>query len=97
VYLLEDSIVAAQDNGAVTDTAYIHNDVLRDILTKYTGDPIGCTSTSSYTAGYVAVKQYKYPLANTTWNRNRLHLVAFVHKSNGTTLDVIQARAAIVR
>ena len=58
IMLTEDSIITAQLNGAVIDTYYVHNDVLRSMVTGTEGDNI----TPSPQKGLVVVKTYQTTL-----------------------------------
>jgi hypothetical protein len=74
ILLTEDSITTAQLNGSVIDTNYIHNDVLRNVITGTEGDDI----TQTRKAGLVVQKVYQATL-DTLWNAANINVIGFVH------------------
>ena len=85
VMLLESDVVGPQETpqGIVDD--YAHQHVLRDILTTATGEPLG----TAFTAGDEVSKSLSYPVP-TTYDPDKLEVVAFVHLSGGEK-RVVQA------
>jgi len=85
VLITESGIVAAQVDGLVIDSNYVHRDVLRDIITNYQGDPVTGTKTQGST--------WTYNLApydvSTEWNADSCRIIAFVSESAGS-FDVLQ-------
>ncbi|MFI5136064.1 MAG: Omp28-related outer membrane protein, partial [Chitinophagales bacterium] len=85
ILITESGIVAAQLNGVVIDSSYVHHNVLRDIITNVTGDAVG----GSKTAG----TSWKYSLStytvNSDWNADSCRVIAFVSKAAGS-YDVLQ-------
>ena len=85
VYILEDSIVAAQKNNdpAVGDTPdildYVHRHVLRGSVNDTWGESIG-TET--------AAKNYSYTL-NAEWDADNCYILAFIY--NDDSKEIIQA------
>jgi hypothetical protein len=74
IALTENNIVTAQLNGSVIDTNFIHNDVLRAIVTNATGTPI----TQTLVAGRVVRNVYQTML-DAAWNASNMNILAFVH------------------
>ncbi len=77
--LMEDGIVATQRqwNGA-DDENYVHNHVLRDVITDLWGadiDADGKTGTKRHA-------QFTYTQAQSDWNLDNCHVVAFVSKKS---------------
>ena len=85
--ITESGIVAGQMDGLVLVSNYVHNDVLRDIITNYQGEsvPAGVTTQGN---------TWTYPLAaysvSTNWNADSCRIIAFVSKAQGG-YDVLQA------
>lgn len=74
------------------DTFYIHDDVLRDVTTNAEGDVLG---TAAITPGRVFIKQYRLKLDH-EWNPDKMHVVAFIHKS-GTSYEILQAAEILLK
>lgn len=87
VAITENGIVDPQANQTVIDTYYVHNNVLRDLITPSTGDPIPGTLD----AGYSVTKKYTYTLPG-LWNAANCNIVAFVTNSSSTDIEVLQAQ-----
>jgi hypothetical protein len=97
VFLTEDSIITAQilaDQSV--DTFYVHNHIMRASVSAPLGDIISTPTLP--TAGRVVVTTYQYPTANSTytalpavWNISHMHVVAFVHRYQNNTYNVLQA------
>jgi hypothetical protein len=88
IFLTEDSIVTAQENGASHyDTFYVHNAILRKALTNPNGDIMKVTLT----AGTVIKRIYTYQITNPMWKSAHMNIVAFVHKNGNPPADVLQA------
>lgn len=83
IAIIEDSIVTAQLNGTVVDTFYVHNDVLRTLLTGNTGDNVAYNPAITLVAGRVIRLVYKTTL-NSLWKPQNLHIVAYVHEHAGS-------------
>ena len=75
VALTESNIITAQKNGTLIDTFYVHNDVLRSIITNTEGDNL----TDSLQAGRVIRKIYKTVL-NAAWKPANMNIIAFVRE-----------------
>ncbi|MDB5281444.1 MAG: hypothetical protein JWO06_519, partial [Bacteroidota bacterium] len=87
IELIENNIVTAQKNGAVIDTFYVHNDVLRDIITANQGDNL----TDSLQAGRVIRKIYRTVL-DAAWKPKNLNVVAFVHENSQNSKIIYQGK-----
>jgi hypothetical protein len=79
ITLTEDSVITAQLNGANIDTFYVHNNVLRTILTGTDGDNVAYNPNVTLVAGRVVQLVYQTTL-NTLWNPGNMHITAFVHE-----------------
>lgn len=92
--LVENDVVDAQELPA-GDTApvalnYVHQHVLRDIITASAGNPI-LTTYATKPAGLVYERTFKYTLPNTVLNPDNCHIVTYVSNSDGSDLEVQQA------
>ena len=92
IALTEDSVVTAQLDGANIDTFYVHNNVLRTILTGTDGDNVAYNPNVTLTAGRVIQLVYQTTL-NTSWNPLNMHIIAFVHEH--ATSQVVYQSAKI--
>jgi hypothetical protein len=93
IFLTEDSIVTAQLNGAVNDSFYVHNGVLRKALSTPTGDLLNVSTAP----GVVVRRIYSYSIpAGLVWNPAHLHIVAFVHKYLNGRADILQVKEIAV-
>lgn len=70
VYLTEDSLIASQLNQGTWISKYVHNDVLRDVLTPVTGGTIEWNG-NNYENTYSTI-------LDSTWNPDRMHVIAFI-------------------
>lgn len=90
IVITEDDIVDYQKdtNGKVPD--YVHKHVLRDVITtNYRGDLVASNVPANGSYSF----NYKYVLPD-TWHSENCHIVAFVNRNDGGTLDVLQATQA---
>jgi hypothetical protein len=71
VYLIEDSVVSQNQSNA--PLGYIHNHVVRDVLTSYNGDSV------SLKGGNLLVKEFAVSLNGKYTNKNHLKVVALIH------------------
>lgn len=87
VYVTEDDIVAAQSNNGVTDRNYVHNNIVRDIVsTSIFGDPIAWTGSNTYSNAYTIT-------LDDEWNVENMHVLAFISRPvvvNGDQLNSVQ-------
>ena len=85
VVITQDSIdVQNDDNVIVKD--YVHRHVLRDVVTRPTGDPIN----EALLAGTVISKKFQVKLP-ATWKEEHCSVVAYVHRGGDPVKDVLQA------
>lgn len=90
IFLTESGITDAQINGNVIVDDYVHNHVLRDIITRFDGDFFG----SDMKQGTRIKKNYTYTLPDNKdglWNADKMDIVIAIHKSGGTDRTIIQA------
>ncbi len=77
--LIEDSLVVTQRLHDGSDNEnYVHNHVLRDVITDVWGADIDCTGA----AGEKRVALFQYKPESSEWNLRRCHIVAFVSVKN---------------
>ncbi len=88
IAIIEDSLIDCQEDGAMVNEIYLHNHILRRMITPTTGSQL----KASIVPGRVFEKTYDYQFApNETWNRQNLKLVVFVHNgTNGANKFVVQ-------
>lgn len=81
--LLEDSLVAAQtgNSSCPGDPAYIHNHVVRAMISKWQGDTLNVTA--GWSQGARVLKNYKYTVSASLVAKN-CKIVAMVHKISDT-------------
>lgn len=89
VMILEDGIIDYQLTENGKDANYVHNHVLRKILTAFTGDVIAANQT---TTGQKPQFTYTFTVP-TEWNTNNCSIVAFVSEQKHS-LEVLQANKA---
>lgn len=82
--LIESDIISAQEQTLDVDTHYVHNHVLRTVLTPTTGKLLD----ASLVPGRVFIKTFKTTLP-VNWNEKNMELVAFVHHG-GNSKEVWQ-------
>lgn len=73
VYLTEDNIVAPQNNGGTMVNDYVHNHVLRDVLTETLGSPLVITDGDKYSMTYSTT-------LDESWNADNMNVVAFISR-----------------
>lgn len=81
VYLTEDNIVGYQNNMGVADNNYVHNHVLRDVLTETLGSPLEITDGDKYSMTYSTT-------LDEGWNADNMNVIAFVSRQVFATSDV---------
>jgi hypothetical protein len=86
VMILENDIADYQLTKTGKQHDYVHQHVLRTMLTNYAGDAITINQTK---AGSTPTFTYTFTLP-TNWNADKCEIVAFVSQK-GTDLDVLQA------
>jgi len=90
IELTEDSVVTAQLDGSVIDTFYVHNNVLRSILTSTTGDNVAYNANVTLVEGRVIQLVYQDTISS-QWNPQHMSVVAFVHEHANSQI-VYQSR-----
>jgi hypothetical protein len=87
VYFLEDSIIDLQTLPTTAiDTYYVHNHILRYVVSEYNGDDLN----ASLVVNRVFEKVYEFKL-EPKWVMKNCSIIAFVHKK-GYTFEIIQAQ-----
>jgi hypothetical protein len=85
IFILENDIIDPQETPDGVDTFYVHNNILRKVLTNLTGDAI----TEATTSGSVINKSYSYTLP-TGWNADNCKVLVFVCANTVDKKDVLQ-------
>ena len=84
LFIMEDGIVATQRlHDGTDDENYVHNHVLRDVITDVWGADIDCTGNS----GEKRYAVFSYKNFSQNWNLDNCHIVAFI--SNKSTREII--------
>ena len=82
LYIVEDGIVAQQNNGGTYKNDYVHNHVARKLISSlYEGDRVGAIK-----AGEKATKSYNFTLGS-DWKAENCSLYALVIDSNGNAVN----------
>jgi len=77
--IMEDGLVVTQrQSDGSDDENYVHNHVLRDVITDIWGADIDCTGNS----GEKRVALFTYTPASSEWNLANCHIVAMVSDKN---------------
>ena len=95
VLLAEDSIETSQlDAGNVIREKYIHRNVQRSFLTPYDGLPL----SNDAEPGRVYRRSFKttLPLAPVEWQASKMHVIAFLHRFEGSK-EVLQGAEVAVQ
>lgn len=90
--ITQDNIEDVQLDQSGKVPNYVHKHVLRKVITSsYAGDLIGTdiTKESLYNLNY------SYTLPN-EWNASQCHVIVFVNKNDGATIDILQAAKAYI-
>lgn len=94
VYILEDSLVYRQLNLGKWDNNYVHNHVLRDVVTAVNGDAINWTSDSEYSNTFNVT-------LNSAWVQDHLSIIAFLSKkqplNNADPTDMAVSNANVLK
>jgi len=88
IAIIENGLIDFQKSGSITDEDYVHEHVLRRIITPSLGSQLKATIVP----GRVFEKTFEYVFAPTeTWNKQNLKVVVFVHNgTNGVNKYIIQ-------
>lgn len=90
LYLTESGIKDAQTDGANIIEDYIHNHILRDMMTKFDGDYFGADLKKNA----IYNKTYTYNLPQPTnglWDPSRIELIVSIHHNEVKDKSVVQA------
>ena len=97
VYVVENGLIYDQTNyttffgGNSTLVNFVHNDVLRSVITPILGEPIPASETTN---GHIFTKNLNITIPSSVSNYNNLVLVAFVVKAS--TKEVINVQEVAV-
>ena len=86
----ESGIVDAQQTPSGIDTFYVHEHVLRDMISPATGFPINVSTPE----GRVIIKQFSFEVPE-HWDEDHCEVVGFVHRDDGLK-TVLQAAKTYV-
>lgn len=90
IMLTESEIIDAQLNVNVVENEYVHNHVLRDVITRFDGDAFA----SQLTKGQAKTKTYTYTIPDDEtgiWNAQHIEIVAFIADTEGGSEEILQA------
>lgn len=90
IMLTESEIVDAQDDINKVIEDYVHNHVLRDIITNFDGDAFADKLEKDKSV----TKRYTYTIPSDEgglWNDDHIEVVAFVANTEGESEEVLQA------
>jgi len=93
VYMVEDGIVKPQKDGSEDILDYVHNHVLRDVLTDPFGFPLR-SGAANWTAGTSETYGVTVLMANTDWNGQNCYVVAALY--DDVNKEVLQVEKANV-
>lgn len=88
IMLLESGIVDAQDdneNGGIVED-YVHNHVLRDMLTPAAGASVASSLNAGQTFSFSGSI-----ILNESWDPSKMEIIAFASNVQGATIPVVQA------
>ena len=89
VALIQDSIIDYQKSGLQVEENYVHNYVLRDMVTPISGTPIMDAMTIKE-PGRVYERTMKIKL-DPAWDAAHCQLVVFISNAEGADKEVLQA------
>ena len=90
IMLTEGEIEDAQDDQNTVIDDYIHDHVLREIITNFDGDAFA----SKLEPGKIVKQIYNYTIPeddNGLWNDDHIEVVAFIANAEGTSEEILQA------
>jgi len=99
VIIVEDSIIDAQEYPDHKDPNYLHQSVLRSMVTGYNGSGIFTDTVYNNKpkpAGLVNIRYFDVKL-NDTWVPEHCRVIAFIANNQGTDMEVAQAVTAHVK
>ena len=91
VVITQDSIVDAQYEGTIILPNYMHQHVLRDVVSKTDGDII----TEDLGANALVKKTYTVKLSE-AWDAKHCNVVAFLQRGSGKNKEILQVAEAHV-
>jgi hypothetical protein len=103
VYLIENNVITGQEyqdqNGDTkTDDQYIHNHLLREVLTPGIGRQLVLPSSATiYEKGRVYENNFSVPFTGKNWNPSNCKVIAFVHRSAGGNKEVLQVMEVSIK
>jgi hypothetical protein len=89
IYIVEDKIVDVQEYTGFFDSMYVHNHVMRDMVTPTAGLSF-LDSLSNKEPGRVYVRSYKYTI-NPAWKKENCKVIAVIHNDEQNDIAVMQA------
>ena len=93
IVLTESKIIDAQLNVSVVEGEYVHNHVLRDVITNFDGDSFA----SQLTKNQPVTKTYTYTLPDDIpglWVAENIEVAAFIANTEGESEVILQAAKA---
>lgn len=92
IAIVEDSIIDAQKTPDTIIKEYVHEHVLRDIITPVVGQPIP-PKVEPKEPGRVYEQTLKYTV-DEAWHAEHCHIIAFVNRDDATDRHIVQAAEA---
>lgn len=90
VYLVEDSLVARQYSNGSWNQKFVHNHVMRDVLSAVQGDAINWTGDGAYANTFTTT-------LSRDWNVDKMRVVAFIHRTGtGVNKEVINTEMVAI-
>ncbi len=90
IMLTENGIVDAQDDQSTVIEEYVHDHVLREVITNFDGDAFA----NQLEENKVEFTQYSYTIPEDDsglWNDDHIEVVAFIANTEGESEEVLQA------
>ncbi len=90
IFIIESDIIDAQDDQFEIVEDYVHNHVLRDAITYFSGDAFA----DSFKKGELKSASYTYTIPDDgsgLWKPEHLDVVAFIANTEGDSEEVLQA------
>lgn len=89
IFITESNILDAQTNGSIIIDDFVHNHVLRDMITRFDGDAF----TSNPLKGIAIKRQFSYTLPSEPeglWIPKNIDIVAAFHKAGANDREIMQ-------
>lgn len=93
IVLTESKIIDSQLNVNIVEDEYVHNHVLRDVITKFDGDAFA----SQLTKNQPVAKTYSYTIPDDVpglWVAENIEIAAFIANTEGESEVILQAAKA---